>query len=85
MGIMRSIFFFFNPQSIQQICRAGDGHIFRKNGKTFPGSGRNTIGKIVFCFLVSSLNASSFFYGSSLIVVNSTTSVEFCSVLLSRE
>lgn len=84
MGIMRSIFF-FNPQSIQQICRADDGYIFRKTGKTFSGSGRNTTGKIVFCFLLSSLNTSSFFCGSILIVVNSTVSVELRSVLLSRE
>lgn len=79
MGIMRSIFF-LNPQSIQQICRAADGYIFRKTGKIFPGSGGDEKWKIVFCFLVSSLNASSFFYGSSLIVVNSTVSVEFCHV-----
>lgn len=84
MGIMRSLFF-FNPQSIQQTFRAGNRYIFRKTGKTFPGSGRDTKGKIVFCFLVCSLNALSFFYGSSLIVVNSTVSLEFCSVLLSRE
>lgn len=83
MGIMRSIFFLTHKVFSRSAGLVMDISS-EKLAKYFQVVGEMKKGKLCSAFS-SPLNASSFFYGSSLIVVNPTVSAGFCSVLLSRE